>query len=388
MIKFRKFYFDLNKTFNPDRFDPKLWAEYAWNAGMRYMVMTTKHHDGFSMFNTRLDSYSVVGRDCPFKRDAFGEVAKAFRERNFAVGAYFSKPDWHREDFWEPKTFARTKYSNYVPKNSIGRWESFVRFTQGQIKEIMTQYKPDILWFDGGWLRPPMYDFDFAQIAESSRRIKDNVIIVNRAGGIYEDYLTPEQGGVPRAPFVKPWEVCVTMATQWGYKKDDTYKSMPQLIELLLSVVSTGGNLLLDVGPDPHGQLPRDAIDRLKHFASWMKYNGEGIHDSEPVYPYKFLSTMNEQVAYSFYLTRRGRDVYVYMIWDQRNTGKIPRQVHMAFVTPSRLGDMKYRLKTVKLLSVEKSLNFHFESEMLVVEIPQDVHVSYDYTLTFKLSEH
>ena len=247
MAAFRKFYWGLSKTFNPDKFDPNIWAEAAWQAGMRYVVMTTKHHDGFSMYNTKLDSYSVMGRDCPFQRDAFGEVMTAFKKKGFGTGAYYSKPDWHREDFWEPSTFATNRYSNYAPTEKESTWDSFVHFSQNQIIEIMKQYRPDILWFDGGWLKPPMYDMSFSEISQLSRAIKDDVIIVNREGGIFEDYLTPEQGGIPRAPFNKPWEVCMTMATQWGYKKNDVYKSMPSLIELLLSVVSTGGNLLLDI---------------------------------------------------------------------------------------------------------------------------------------------
>lgn len=387
MKKYRDFYFDLNKSFNPKRFDPNIWASAAWEAGMRYVVMTTKHHDGFNMYHTKLDDYGVMGKDCPFKRDAFGETMKAFKKRGFSTGAYYSKADWHRRDFWEPNTFAESRFPNYEPMSNPNLWKSFVNYTQGQVQEIMEQYAPDILWFDGGWIRPPQSDLGMANISHHAKQVKKDVIVVNRAGAYFEDYLTPEQGGIPFATFEKPWEVCMTMATQWGYKRDDVYKSMPELIHLLLSAISNGGNLLLDVGPDPDGQLPREALDRLKEFSKWMKFNDQGIHDTVPIYPYHFISTVNEQTNQVFFLTRRDRQVYAFMIIKEGE--KLPKQVYMPFVTERLIGDLPFRLNKVYILPLEQqqqALSFHFK-EYLIINLPDKLDIPYQYTLTFKLSE-
>jgi alpha-L-fucosidase len=209
------------------------------------------------------------------------------------------------------------------------------------------------------------------------------VIIVNRGGGIFEDYLTPEQGGIPSVPYIKPWEVCMTMATQWAYKKNDVYKSMPTLINLLLSVVSSGGNLLLDIGPDAQGQFPADAQDRLNEFAKWMNYNSEGIYNTVPIYPYRFVSTIDTTTNHLYYLTRKDRNVYAYLLV----ADTIPNKVFMPFVTPKSIGDVPFNLGSVRILPFNKSLPFRFETDYLVVDIPP-MDIPYKYTLTFKFSEH
>jgi alpha-L-fucosidase len=382
MTNFREWYWKLNKRFNPQHFNPDEWAEAAWNAGMRYIVMTTKHHDGFSMYNTKLDNYSVVNDDCPFKRDAFGEVVKAFRKKGFGIGAYFSKPDWHRYDFWAPDTFADSRFSNYIPEERPELWSSFVKFTHGQIKEIMQQYKPDILWMDGGWIKPPAYDIGLPAISDECKAINKDIIIVNRDGGIFEDYLTPEQGGIPSVPVAKPWEVCMTMGNQWGYKKDDVYKSVPTLINILLSVVSTGGNLLLDIGPDANGRLPPDAIDRLKGLGQWMKYNAEGIYDTEPIYPYRFASTLPYGNSQLFFLSRKGRTVYIYLLVSD----VIPKKLYMPFVTEKQIGDVPFNLKSISIVPLDLKLSFHFEVDYLIADVPS-IALPYNYTLTLKLTE-
>jgi len=265
--KFRRDYWALNKTFNPVSFDPDAWAAAAKDAGMKYFVFTTKHHDGFTMYDTRLTDFSITGKDCPFHGDRRADVAKklfnAFRKEGFGIGAYFSKADWHHPDYWSPDAPAKTRNPNYDTLKNPDKWARFVKFVHGQIEEIVSRYgRIDILWLDAGQVRPPKQDIQMDKLAAMARGYQPNLLIVDRTvGGKYENYRTPEQE-VPQKPLDYPWESCITMGKQWSYKPDDKYKSARELIHLLVDVVAKGGNLLLNVGPQPDGQLPSPAQDR------------------------------------------------------------------------------------------------------------------------------
>ncbi len=306
MIEFRKKYFALNRTFNPVHFDPAAWARAAKRAGMKYVVFTTKHHDGFSMFDTRQTDYRVTHPDVPFSRDPRANVAKqvfdTFRRDGFGIGAYFSKSDWHSPYYWRPDVFAENRNPNYDTAADPERWGNFVKFVHGQIEELMTGYgKIDILWLDGGQVRPPRQDIAMPKLAEMARGHQPGLIIVNRtARDDYEDYRTPEQE-VPEKPLPYVWESCITMGKQWSFKPDDEYKSTRELIHLLVGVVAKGGNLLLNIGPQPDGRLPATALSRLAEIGDWMQVHSEAIHGTRPVEPH-----FHEGVAF----TRRGNTIY------------------------------------------------------------------------------
>jgi alpha-L-fucosidase len=291
--EYRKAYENLQKTFNPVKFDPEGWAAAAAAAGMRYVVFTTKHHDGFCMFDTRQTDYRITSHSCPFSTDpraniAFG-VFSAFRQKGFGIGAYFSKPDWHSPDYWWPYFPPKDRNVNYAVDKYPQRWRSFREYTFRQIEELMTRFgRMDILWLDGGWVNPGNkgQDIDIPGIAAMARTHQPGLIVVDRAvPGRFENYRTPEQE-IPETPPDYVWETCMTMATSWSYVPNDTYKPAGRLIELLVDIVAKGGNFLLNIGPAPDGTLPPAALNRLAEIGSWMKVNGSAIYGTRPVPPY------------------------------------------------------------------------------------------------------
>src|SRR6185369_6959450 len=272
--RFTRDYWDLPKTFNPANFDPGSWARTAKAAGMKYVVFTTKHHDGFCMFDTRLTDFRITAPQVPFhsnvRSNVVREVFNAFREEKFGIGAYFSKADWHCPDYWDPAAPAHTRNPNYNTSERADKWNKFVQFTHGQVEELMKDYGPiDILWLDAGQVRPPDQDIKMDTLAAMARSYQPRLIIVDRTvGGRHENYHTPEQE-VPDQPPSFVWETCMTMGDQWSFKPEDKYKSTHRLIHLLVDIVGKGGNFLLNVGPQPDGQLPVTALSRLKEIGAW-----------------------------------------------------------------------------------------------------------------------
>jgi alpha-L-fucosidase len=297
-------YEKLQKTFNPTQFDPKRWAKAAKNAGMKYMVFTTKHHDGFCMFDSKLSNYTVANPACPNSKSAQPDLTKsifdAFRSEGLWIGAYFSKPDWHHPDYWDPKFPPYDRNPNYDLLKKPAKWESFVQFTQGQIMELMQYYgKIDILWLDGGWVQPytetsPKWGYKpvdqnirMDELAAKARQLQPGLIVVDRAvEGPNQNYLTPEQS-IPDKPLPYPWETCMTMANSWSYVLGDQYKSTATLLKNLCLIVSRGGNFLLNIAPDPQGRWDSTAYQRLDEIGDWMNINSAAIYNSKPIAPYE-----------------------------------------------------------------------------------------------------
>jgi alpha-L-fucosidase len=313
MEQFTRDYWALPKAFNPTKLDPRKWAAAAGGAGMKYVVFTTKHHDGFCMFDTKLSDYRITAPDVPFhsnvRSNVVKEVFNAFRKKDFAIGAYFSKADWHSPDYWDPSIPAQTRNPNYDTAAKPEKWKRFVDYTHGQIEELMTGYGPiDILWLDAGQVRPPQQDIQMPRLAAMARSHQPGLIVVDRTvTGPYENYRTPEQE-VPDKPLPYTWETCMTMGDQWSFKPNDNYKSTHRLIHLLVDIVGKGGNFLLNVGPQPDGQLPAAAVQRMNEMGDWMHVNGEAIYGTRPIAPYKegnVVFTRKGRNAYAIYLTAK-----------------------------------------------------------------------------------
>lgn len=326
--EYKKAYEDLPKTFNPVQFNPEKWAAAAKNAGMKYLVFTTKHHDGFAMFDTKQSDYKIT--NTPFASNPKSNIAKevfgAFRNNDFMIGAYFSKPDWHSNDYWWSYFPPKDRNPSYHPEKYPEKWKNFKQFTYNQIEELMSDYgKMDILWLDGGWVRPfstidssvswqrtiPFdQDIDMPRIAKMARGHQPGLLVVDRTvSGEFENYVTPEQQ-IPDHYMPIPWETCMTMGESWSYVPKGNFKSARKLIHILTDVVSKNGNLLLNIAPSPEGDYHAEAYQRLEEIGKWMKVNSEAIYntrgDNELGKQNKLVFTHNGNTTYAIYRADEG----------------------------------------------------------------------------------
>jgi len=337
---FKKWYWGLSKDFNPVNFNPDQWAKAGKDAGMKYVVFTTKHHDGFCMFDTKQTNFKISAG--PFKNNPKADVAKyvfdAFRKNGFMIGAYYSKPDWHSEYYWWPKYATADRNNNYDIRKYPWRWNQFKQFTYNQISELVHNYGSiDILWLDGGWVRPretvnaevlswggPIpdwsQDIDMASIADMARKAQPGILIVDRTvHGLYENYQTPEQR-IPAKQLDYPWESCMTLGNAWGYVPNDKLKSRTQVIHSLIEIVSKGGSLLLGVGPKPDGTLPTEVVERLHEIGEWTNKNAEAIYYSSPVVNYKseniyFTQNKEKGIDYAMLCLKDGEPLPQFIEW-------------------------------------------------------------------------
>lgn len=305
---YKKWYWGLSKEFNPTKFNPEKWAQISKKAGMKYLVFTTKHHDGFCMFDTKQTDFRITSG--PFasnpKSDVLKYVFDAYRKEGMMIGAYFSKPDWHNENYWWPLYATPDRNNNYDTRKHPWRWQQFEDYTYRQIQEIVTGYGGvDILWLDGGWVRPkntideevlswgapiPAWsqELNIGRIATMARSHQPGMIVVDRTvQGPYENYQTPEHT-IPEKRIDNPWETCMPLCTNWGYVPDDEIKSTEKVIRTLVEVVAKGGNLLLGVGPKADGTIPEKVEQRLLEIGKWLDVNGEAIYNTRSLAQYQY----------------------------------------------------------------------------------------------------
>jgi alpha-L-fucosidase len=271
-------YDNLYKEFNPVLFNADEWMQIAKDAGMRYFVFTSKHHDGFSMFDSKLTDYKVT--NSPFKRDVVKELADACHKAGLRLGYYYSPVDWHHPDY---RTANHQRYIEYL---------------HGQLREICSNYgRIDIIWFDG--LGGSAKDWDSENLFRMIRQLQPHVIINDRAG-LPADHDTPEQriGGFQRG---RPWETCMTICQQWAWKPNDNMKSLKECIQTLVRVVGGDGNLLFNVGPMPDGRIEPRQVDRLHEMGQWLGKYGQSIYGTRGG-PFKttagLASTYRDNVIY------------------------------------------------------------------------------------------
>lgn len=322
--KFKEQYFALNRCFNPLRFDPKGIAKLAKRCGFRYVSFTTKHHDGFCLYDTKYTDYKTTDPSCPYSTNPNADIVKSLFNaccaEGLGISCYFSKADFHHEDYWEDRGVGRytDRWPTYDVWKNPEKWNRFREFTKNQILELIGNYGPvDMLWLDGAWFfeRNCGCDLNMKDIVESARKIKPDLIVVDRASGDeFMNIKTPEQC-VPEKPLPFPWETCITMADGWGYHYDDVYKSPRLLIHLLVDVVAKGGNLALNVGPMPDGRLPRPALERMEAMGRWLKANGAAIYATRAVEPYALKK-------WRFTRAKDGR-VFAIRLWDEAENPRV-----------------------------------------------------------------
>ena len=307
-----KEYAQLAEKFNPAKFDATAWTALAKQAGMKYLVLTTKHHDGFSMFQSKLTPYNVVDAT-PFKRDVTGEVSAACRAAGLRFGCYYSVDrDWYRpqgpgnsykqSNVWDFPASKREDFDRYV-----------ATFAQPQVEELLTQYRPDLLWFDEIDMKS---DAQVATLYQSIRRINPAVVINSRIQGCrfpakipppHCDYISTGDNEIAGKNLEFDWENPGSMNTSYGYNRNDhNWVSAKEVVSRLTEIVSKGGNYLLNVGPTAEGLIPQPCVDCLREVGAWMNLNGEAIygtspwrvtHEGDPPAPIRFTAKGNAVYA-------------------------------------------------------------------------------------------
>lgn len=351
-FEYKKAYENLQTQFNPVKFDPDKWAAAAREGGMQYVVFTTKHHDGFCMFDTKYTDYKITSPNTPFSANPKADVTKAifesFRKKEFLIGAYFSKPDWHSEDYWWSYFPPHSREETYDRNKYPERWKRFSDFTFNQVQELMTNYgKVDLLWLDGDWAR-----LDFKPIADMAHQKQPGIILIDRHGKPeFVNYLTPEQE-VPQHFIPYPWETCMTMGNSWSYIPNENYKPARQLLQTLIDVVAKNGNLLLDIGPGPDGEWHQEAYDRLAEMGAWLKVNGAAIYGTRPFAPYRegpWACTQKGAIRYLTYLPKADEKI-------------LPPELKLPLIAP---------FKTVSLLDGGQRLKVNMNGDIVTLEIPK-----------------
>ncbi len=401
---YKQEYENLKLTFYPSKFTPEKWAKAAKGAGMKYVVFTTKHHDGFCMFDSKYTDYKVTDPKCPFSSHPRSNIAKeifdAFRSEGLWTGAYFSKPDWHSPYYWDPKYPPRDRNVNYEPEANPENWNKFIEFTHNQILELMTDYgKMDILWLDGGWVaktpksqidhwyentlaakengylkhRIINQDIKMDDLVEKVRIKQPGLIVVDRAVyGKNQNYLTPENR-VPEKELPYPWESCIISGGGWSHTKNAKYMSGLEGIQMLVDIVAKGGNLLLNIAPTPEGEWQPGAYDLLEEFGAWMGVNSEGIYNSKVLPPYKeeniCMTQQDNGNAYFFYLCKEGEN-------------KMPEAISIQSHQPAEGAK-------VTLLGSKKSLKWEPSGDGFKVFIPKSLREQppCDHVWTVKVSD-
>lgn len=322
--QYKDWYWGQADKFNPTKFNPDQWATVMKDAGMRYMIFTTKHHDGFCMFDSRYTDFSIAHhafKDNP-QKDVLKYVLEAFRKQNFMIGTYFSKPDWHSQYYWWDVYPEKGRNVNYDIKKYPWRWNQFKQFTYNQMEEILSRYgKVDILWLDGGWVcKENNQDIDMPKIATMARAHQPGLIMVDRTiHGPYENYQTPERT-IPDKQLDYPWESCIPLTNDWGYVKHPTWKSPEKVVNTLVEIVAKGGNLVLGVGPTPEGLIQKEAVTRLHDIGLWLKANGKAIYDTKATPDYHdgdvwFTASKDGGTIYAIYELQEGKTLPATISW-------------------------------------------------------------------------
>ncbi len=284
--------------FDAKNYNPREWAKLAKRAGMKYAVLTAKHHDGFCLFDTQYTDFKSTNAPC--KRDLVAEFLEAFRAEGIKVGLYFSIIDWRHDDFPHYGDKFHPMRDNEAFKDKKHDFDNYLKFMHGQIKELLTNYGHlDIMWFDFSYENMNCETWHASELIEMVRSIQPHIIIDNRLEGSAEDagsirtlnptpysgdFASPEQMIPPEGICDEggnsiPWEACITLNNNWGYSAHDKhYKSPKLVIRTLVECVSKNGNLILNVGPDATGRIPKESIEILEQVGEWMEDNGDSIY--------------------------------------------------------------------------------------------------------------
>ncbi len=304
-------YEKLALKFNAENYRPEELVSLAQGAGMKYMVLTTRHHEGFSLFDSEVSDFTAPKTAA--KRDLVAEYVEACRKKGMRIGFYYSLLDWRYRAYWDG------------PRKNPDRWAEYLNYVHTQVRELCSNYgKIDVLWYDGGWPWSAE-DWRSSELNAMVRKLQPDILINNRSW-LPEDFDTPEQHTTAPSDPNRMWESCMTMNDSWGYSKGDrNWKSVRQLIYNLVICAGNRGNYLLNVGPRADGGIPRPSIVRLKKIEKWMKVNGESIYESErsPFIVSVGLSTAKGNTVYLHIFRWPGREITIANVKNRVLSGRI-----------------------------------------------------------------
>lgn len=368
--------------FNPVNYNPREWAKVAKKAGMKYAVLTAKHHDGFCLFNTSTTDFNAM--NTPAARDLVKEYVEAFREEGLKVGLYYSLPDWHHPDYPAYGDRQHPMRDNEQYKNKEHHFDNYLNYMHEQVRELCTNYgKIDLLWFDFSYWSLKGEAWRSTELVRMVRKLQPEILIDNRLGGdmfLHEpdeyagDFHGPEQG-VPRSRLLDkdgtpiPWEACITLNNSWGYSAaDNLYKDSKFVIRTLVNCVSKGGNLLVNVGPNAYGEIPQESVKILEEVGAWLKVNGRCIYGcSEAEF---------EKPEWGRF-TQKGKVVYAHLM--EQMVGHIC------------LKGFKDKIRTARLLrdGSEVILTEFWNAEVDTFDGPDDIFMNFAYPVqsTFTLPD-
>jgi alpha-L-fucosidase len=344
-------YEKLTAQFNPVRFDAAQWVRIAKDAGMKYIVITSKHHDGFSMYDSRISNYDIAD-STPYRRDPIRALADEARKQGLKFCFYYSIMDWHHPSQFADEPGKDPTAGANKTKLKPGSREQYVAYMKEQLRELITAYGPAVLWFDGEWM-DWWTEADGKDLYQYVRGLDPTIIINNRVGkgrkgmeglnkGDQEysgDFGTPEQQIPPRGLPGVDWESCMTMNDTWGYKSyDNNWKSTKDLIRNLIDIASKGGNYLLNVGPTAEGLIPKPSVDRLAAVGRWLRTNGQAIYGTS-------ASPFEEQLSFGR-ATRRPGQVFLHVFrWPENRTLSVEswgERVTRAYLLMDRRSSLKF----------------------------------------------
>ena len=356
------------EEFNPTRYDPREWARLAKAAGMKYAVLTSKHHDGFCLFDSQYTDYKSTNTPCG--RDLVREYLEAFRAEGLKVGLYYSLLDWHHPDYPHYGDRQHPMRNNEAFKDAKHTWKNYVTYFHSQVRELLTNYgKIDLMWFDFSYDNELLKGTEFehmsgetwgaTELVTMMRSLQPDIIIDNRLGGDAKkeepdlhsgDFVSPENmmpaaGALDVLGRPVPWELCLTLNENWGYAKNRPweYKTAENVIHMLVECISKGGNMLINVGPNARGEIPKDSVRVLTEVGEWMHSNSESIYGCG-------ASAVSPKPEWGRY-TQKGKTVYAH-IYDRR-------------VGSFRLEGFGGKLKKVRLLE---------DGSELKIEVPWNGH--------------